>query len=529
MTEHAVAAPDASQARAGPALVRGEPHVVEDDGKLHARVERALAERPNFSIGLRIGLSMLLCFSLVTGVVLASMVFVSRVGALQEFLDKVSIYALEVEHARRYEKNYLLYGTDLEDALTQVQTAHQHLRSIKAAVTETTGPQAFEKMEASLEEYNRLLERLVGLSRQPAADVSQERIRITSELRRHGTQIIASATDLVDRERLRLRIAVRTAWLVAAGSLVLILLVMAFVAYVLTCQVANPLRRFIDYTQRIAKGDYSPILPARRYRDEFSQLAVEINRMLSRLKDRESQLTRTSRMAAVGTLTAGVAHELNNPLNNIALNAEAMHESLDAYTDAQKLKMLGDIRSQVDRASAIVKNLLDFTRVEKPVLVSLSLNSVVAEAQRLVANEAEINGVEFHVEIPEDLPQVHGSPRDLQQVFLNLFLNSIQAMPNGGRLGVRGRIGPSGSIDVEVTDTGPGIPEEVLGSIFDPFFTTKEAGAGSGLGLFISYGIVEKHKGSIAVRSKPGEGSTFIVSLPIPYQSLADAAAGQEK
>jgi signal transduction histidine kinase len=502
--------------------------MVEDDGKMLAQVERALAERPKFSIGLRIGLSMLLCFVLVAGVVLASMVFVSRVGALQEFLDKVSIYALEVEHARRYEKNYLLYGTGLEDALAQIQAARTHLRSIKGAVIETTSAQAFGQMEASLDEYDRLLERLVGRAGQPGGISAEERTAIASELRRHGTQIIAGATDLVDQERLRLRIAVRTSWIVAAGSLVFILLVMAFVAYMLTCQVGNPLRRFIDYTQRIAKGDYSPILPVRRYRDEFSELAVAINRMLSRLKDRESQLTRTSRMAAVGTLTAGVAHELNNPLNNIALNAEAMHESLDAYTDAQKLKMLGDIRNQVERAAATVKNLLDFTRLEKPVLVSVSLKDVVAEAQRLVANEAEINHVEFSVEIPEKLPRVHGNPRDLQQVFLNLFLNSIQAMPNGGRLSVLGRIGPSGSIDVEVTDTGQGIPEEVMVSIFDPFFTTKEAGAGSGLGLFISYGIIEKHKGSIAVRSKLGEGTTFVVSLPIPYQSLPETSAGEE-
>ena len=528
MTGHAAPAPGTRLAHTGPAQVYGGPHIVEDDGKVLAQVERALAERPNFSIGLRIGLSMLLCFLMVAGVVSASMVFVSRVGALQEFLDKVSIYALEVEHARRYEKNYLLYGSGLEDALTQVQAAHQHLRSIKTALIETTGPQAFDNMEANLEEYDRLLERLVELARQPAGISREERTRIENELRRHGAQIIAGATDLVDQERLRLRIALRTSWIVAAGSLVFILLVMGFIAYVLTCQVGNPLRRFIDYTQRIAKGDYSPILPARRYRDEFSQLAVAINRMLSRLKDRENQLTRTSRMAAVGTLTAGVAHELNNPLNNIALNAEAMHEGLDAYTDAQKLKMLGDIRHQVERASAIVKNLLDFTRLEKPVLVSLSLNDAVGEARRLVANEAEINRVEFRVEIPENLPRVHGNPRDLQQVFLNLFLNAIQAMPNGGLLTVLGKIGASGSIDVEVTDTGQGIPEEIVGSVFDPFFTTKEAGAGSGLGLFISYGIIEKHKGSIAVRSKPGEGTTFIVSLPIPYQSLAETSAGQE-
>jgi signal transduction histidine kinase len=279
------------------------------------------------------------------------------------------------------------------------------------------------------------------------------------------------------------------------------------------------LRRFAGYTERIAAGDFSPILPARRYRDEFSRLAVAINRMLFRLKDREAQLARHSRMAAVGTLTAGIAHELNNPLNNISLNAEALHEGLSNYTDDQKLKMLADIVSQVERASATVRNLLDFTRVEKPVVVSLSVENVVREARRLVTNEAEINRVEFNLALPPDLPKVQGNPRDLQQVFLNLFLNAIQAMPKGGVLTVRGQTTGGSTndraLEVEVTDTGVGIPEENIGSVFDPFFTTKEVGVGTGLGLAVSYGIIEKHNGTITVRSKLGEGTTFVVRLPI--------------
>ena len=300
----------------------------------------------------------------------------------------------------------------------------------------------------------------------------------------------------------------------AASSLLFIMLEMALVTYTLTRQVSNPLRRFVGYTERIADGDFSPILPVRRYRDEFSRLAVAINQMLFRLKDREAQLARTSRMAAVGTLTAGIAHELNNPLNNISLNAEALHEGLSNYTDEQKLKMLADVVSQVERASATVRNLLDFTRVEKPVLISLSVEDVVREARRLVANEAEINRVEFSLALPPDLPRVRGNPRDLQQVFLNLFLNAIQAMPNGGLLTVQGKTSEDRVIEVDVTDTGVGIAEENIGSVFDPFFTTKEVGSGSGLGLAVSYGIIEKHNGTITVRSKVGEGTTFVVRLP---------------
>ncbi len=499
------------ESRPGPAA-----NISEEDRRLLADVEHALADRPNISMSLRISMSMLLCFVLVVVVVVASMFLVSRAGTLQEFLDKVSSYALEVENARRYEKNYLLYGTGLDEALTQVQAAHNQLRSMKSNMVDLTGPQVFDRMEGNLEQYGRLLERLAALARQPGLEAQSERIEVETDLRRHGAQLIADATDLLDRERLRLRTAIRTSWIVAASSLLFIMFEMALATYLLTRQVGDPLRRFVGYTERIAAGDFSPILPARRYRDEFSRLAVAINRMLFQLKDREAQLARTSRMAAVGTLTAGIAHELNNPLNNISLNAEALHEGLATYTDAQKQKMLDDIVSQVERASATVRNLLDFTRVEKPVLISLSLSDIVREARRLVTNEAEINRVEFRIEMPENLPRVLGNPRDLQQVFLNLFLNAIQAMPKGGLLAVRGtRIG-DGAVEVDVVDTGIGIPEENLGSVFDPFFTTKETGAGTGLGLAVSYGIIEKHNGSIAVHSKVGEGTTFTVRIPVP-------------
>jgi len=487
----------------------------EEDRRLLANVEHALADRPNISMSLRISLSMLLCFLLVVAVVVASMFLVSKVGTLQEFLDKVSSYALAVENARRYEKNYLLYGTGLDEALTQVQAAHSQLRGMKGSMVDLTGPQVFERMEDNLEQYGRLLERLAELARQPSADTQSERTEVERDLRRHGAQLIADATDLLDRERLRLRTAIRTSWTVAASSLLFIMLAMAIATYLLTRQVGDPLRRFVGYTERIAAGDFSPIRPARGYRDEFSRLAVAINRMLFQLKDREAQLARTSRMAAVGTLTAGIAHELNNPLNNISLNAEALHEGLATYSDAQKTKMLEDIVGQVERASATVRNLLDFTRVEKHVFVSLSLDEVVREARRLLANEAEINRVEFRIEMPDDLPRVQGNPRDLQQVFLNLFLNGIQAMPKGGVLTVRGRTNDL-AVEVDVTDTGVGIPEENIGSVFDPFFTTKEVGEGTGLGLAVSYQIMEKHNGSITLHSKVGQGTTFTVRLPIP-------------
>ena len=479
--------------------------------------ERALAERPSISIRLRIELSMLLCFLFVAGVVLASMALISRVGTFQEFVEKTSTYALEIENARRFEKNYLLYGTNLDDALTRVQTAHLILRGSRDSMTTLVGAPAFDRMEGDLDRYAALLERLGALGQRRGDARTDERAAIERELRTYGAQILADATALVDRERLHLHTAIRASWWVSVGSLLFILAVMAVIAYALTRQIADPLHRFVSYCQRISCGDYSPIQPARRYRDEFSDLAIAVNRMLPRLKDREAQLARTSRMAAVGTLTAGIAHELNNPLNNVSLNAEALMESFESYSDQQKRKMLEDIVHQVERASGTVRNLLDFTRVERPVFVPVSMIEIVRAACRLVGNEAELNGVEFLLDMPEDLPRIEGNPRDLQQVLLNLLLNAIQAMPNGGTLTVRGRFVDQ-SVEVEVADTGVGIPQEHLGSIFDPFFTTKELGAGTGLGLFVSYGTIEKHQGRIEVQSTEGRGSTFTVILPVVHR-----------
>jgi signal transduction histidine kinase len=506
-------------AEPGPERVQGD-----EEARRARGAERALADRPTVSIRLRIALTMLTSFLLMAGAVIASMMLTSRVATSQQFLERVSTYALELEHARRYEKNYLLYGTNLDDAMNHAQAAHQLLRGSHDAVVALVGAPVFERMETSLDSYATLLVRLGVLGTQPDPPRLSERAAIEHDLRRVGAQLLADAGDILQRERLQLHTAIRISSLVSIGALLLVFVVMASMGSAMTRQIASPLRRFVGYTQRIADGDYSPIQPARRYRDEFSDLAIAINRMVFRLREREHQLAQSSRMAAVGTLTAGIAHELNNPLNNISLNADSLLEHFDAYTDAQKLTMLGDIVNQVERASGTVHNLLDFTRVEKPVFVPVALSDVLAAAGRLVANEARIGHVDIDITLPDGLPRVDGSPRELQQVFLNLLLNAIQAMPDGGTITVRGQRLDPGTVAIVVVDTGVGIPEKDLGSVFDPFFTSKEVGAGTGLGLFVSYQTIERHGGRIDVESRVGEGTVFTVMLPVAGSPKSPAA-----
>jgi signal transduction histidine kinase len=242
---------------------------------------------------------------------------------------------------------------------------------------------------------------------------------------------------------------------------------------------------------------------------------MAFNQTIVELQTRQEQLLQSGKMAAVGTLTSGVAHELNNPLNNIGLTLEALLDDFDDLSEEAKRRMLTQAYTQVERAGATVRNLLDFTRKGRAVFARFPVGRAVETAKRLVSNEARLAGVTWTVAIPDDLPEVRGHPHDLQQVFLNLFLNAIQAMPEGGRLEVKGETVEDVWVRVRVTDDGAGIPPEHLSQIFDPFFTTKGPGMGTGLGLSVSHGIIEQHGGRIEVTSDPGKGTTFSVFLPI--------------
>lgn len=306
------------------------------------------------------------------------------------------------------------------------------------------------------------------------------------------------------------------------GSLLLLsLLFLAFVAiaFLFDRALMGPIRRFEAYTARVARGDFSLIGPTRWYRDEFTDLAMAVNQMLQELETQQNHMVQAAKLTTVGTLTSGIAHELNNPLNNIAITTETLMEDFKRLSEGEKWKLLQDVYFETERAGEIVKSLLDFTREEKPESVPVVLSEVVESTRRLLHNEMDLSGVTFRAEIPDDLPTVRGAVNPLRQVFLNLFINAVHAMPNGGTLSVRATQTAGDRVCVEVIDTGCGIPADVLPRIFDPFFTTKEPGKGTGLGLSVSVGILRKHGGEMRVASEVGKGTTFHLCLPVLLKS----------
>ncbi|HUK53244.1 MAG TPA: ATP-binding protein [Candidatus Binatia bacterium] len=231
----------------------------------------------------------------------------------------------------------------------------------------------------------------------------------------------------------------------------------------------------------------------------------------------EQQLLQTEKLTSLGLLAAGVAHEVNTPLAVISNYIQMLARQLPG--DDSRQKIIEKIVKQTFRASEIVNNLLNFSRTAAAEFTNVDLNAVIEETLTLVAHPFRAGHVSVIKEFEEALPAVNGSGNRLQQVFLNLFLNAKDAMPSGGMLEVR-TSSQNGSVSIEVTDTGVGIPGENLHRIFDPFFTTKATGRGTGLGLSVSYGIVQEHKGRIEVRSTPGKGTSFRLEFPAAGKSV---------
>jgi len=225
----------------------------------------------------------------------------------------------------------------------------------------------------------------------------------------------------------------------------------------------------------------------------------------------EEQMTQTEKLTSLGLLAAGVAHEVNTPLAVISNYIQMLAKQMP--TDDPRHSIIEKIVKQTFRASEIVNNLLNFSRTGAAELADIDVNRVVEETLSLVAHPLKTSQIHIVKQLGDSLPPVRGSANKLQQVFLNLFLNARDAMPAGGMLEVRTAT-HNGSVEIEIADTGAGIPREHIHRIFDPFFTTKSNGRGTGLGLSVSYGIIKEHAGKIDVRSTPGKGTSFHVEFP---------------
>ena len=246
-------------------------------------------------------------------------------------------------------------------------------------------------------------------------------------------------------------------------------------------------------------------------------IALENARVFEELRDAQAQLLRSEKLASMGTLVAGVAHEILNPLNNLSIQVQMLKEGILADDPEALGESYRTMDTQVNRITRITQNFLHFARHREPQLKNLDMRNVLDQVLDLVEYQYRVENVELVRDYARDLPQVEGDEDQLGQVFLNFLANARDAMPEGGQITLRTRSclrDGTPWVRITVEDTGTGMPKGILNQIFDPFFTTKPEGKGTGLGLSVSYGIVENHGGKLDVETEEGKGTTFLVELP---------------
>jgi signal transduction histidine kinase len=284
--------------------------------------------------------------------------------------------------------------------------------------------------------------------------------------------------------------------------------------------ISRPVRRLTEAAVVVAGGAYGTQVDLTS-NDEMGLLTASFNEMsrkmaadIERLRELNVQLIRTEKLAAAGTLAAGVAHEVNNPLASISSLIQIIQTR--EGVDAETREMMRLISTQIDRITQVLRDMMEFARTRPPERAPLDINRIVEASIRLASFDKAFQRLQLSVEEDGDTPLVFADADQLQQVFLNLLLNARDAMPEGGELRVRTLYDAiENKVSIEISDSGTGIAPEHRAHVFDPFYTTKPAGTGTGLGLAVCYGIVTAHGGHIEIGPHNGQGTTVRVMLPV--------------
>ena len=431
---------------------------------------------------------------------------------------------------RREEKNLFLYADTTalsradEQAVLSLEILQQY-HTVLGAIMGETGPLT---MMQTLKAYRNNLGHWSGTS-------GRNLESLQDEIRTLGHRAYLSVESLSDQERRLLETAIQESQWFLFISLFLIGVSIYIVGRQLKRVAVTPLKQLESRLMPIARGHFKHLEPPSADR-EFITFTDAFNRMLKELELRQKRMLQSEKLASLGILAAGVAHELNNPLSNISSSCQLLNEELEDADPDQLQTWLKQIDSETERGRNIVRTLLDFGGQRIFEKTRLRLLDLINEIQVILGNTLQQYAATLTLNIPEDL-SLEADKQRLQQLFINLIQNALHASGRGGHLRISAMLCergvsmiPEGAevagdlkcitdydgrfIEILVADDGPGIPGERLSRVFDPFFTTSEPGHGVGLGLFIVQEIVREHNGCLAITSHPGKGTQVIVLLP---------------
>jgi two-component system NtrC family sensor kinase len=444
-------------------------------------------------------------------------------AVINEFFDMT----LEM---RRFEKNFFLYEkySDYQENMQYVTKAQdilaQHINEYRTLVI----ADRLEALQTVLKEYRELMEQYAVLKHE-----DPKRVAIEKSIREKGKEITSFAEDISKTERERVRSLLDQSRIVLAIAIVVLSLGGIIVGQIMSRIVVRPLKELEESMVAIAAGARDNI-DIRSKDREIHSLTTAFNKMLRELELRQRHLLQSEKLASLGTLMAGIAHELNNPLSNISTSSQILIEELEESDIEFRKEMLHQIETQTERARNIVRSLLDFSREKEFKREILPLGKLIHETLNFIKGQIPAR-VSISVEVPDDIV-IFADKQRIQQAFLNLLKNAVEAVTEEGGVFIQaerqfpGGMENAGSfvqmldnsrcksfgddVYITISDTGSGIPLEILPRIMDPFFTTKDVGKGSGLGLSIVHEIIDEHDGCIRVHSEEGKGTTFILRLP---------------
>ncbi len=448
-----------------------------------------------------------------------------------EIADDLNTSFLEM---RISEKNYLLYNkkSALFDIKNKIDTTMKSIGAVSTDISRAIGEDKLTLLKTHLAKYSDIVEHIRSHER------TEE---LQTALRTEGKNLKDFSETIALIERKQVNNIITNSKRALFLSFCVILYSAVIVSHFLSRKIVMQLRQIEKCAISISKGNFRKIEDIqaknktesifnciywikrfwehidyiREPKDEVESVINAINCMSGELSNREEELLQSKKLASMGILTAGVAHELTNPLNNISLIAQTYEEAYDRLSVDDRVKFIRTIGEETERIRRIVRNLLDFSKPKEANLKEADINTIIKKTLTLVQNMLDISNIKTKLNLEEVLPKLLVDDHQMQQVFLNLITNAVQAMSPGEELSISSRLGRNrDSVEIAIMDSGGGICPEIIPHIFDPFFSTKGEG-GTGLGLSVSYGIIEKHNGAIKVKSKPGAGTTFTIELPV--------------
>ncbi|WP_243358554.1 sensor histidine kinase [Fundidesulfovibrio terrae] len=408
---------------------------------------------------------------------------------------------------RLSEKNYFLFKDDLaiDDILVMVQAAGETLDSLNQDMVRAIGLQKYQDLRLALGQYRQQVERIAtGKSRDEASE---------NILREAGRRLMEVSNRLTEDERTKIGALITKTKQGMLASFLLILILAVFFTPLIYRRILASLNKVSQLAMDISEGRFRKI-DGPVSSDELGAVIRAMNTMSEQLRLREDELVQSRKLNSLGILTAGVAHEITNPLNNISMIAQTYEAVYDILPREERIGFMRKVTAECERIQAIVINLLDFAKPKVASFLCGDVNDVVRRTLQLVRNMLDVSNIEVVLDLAEGLPCVRMDEHQICQVFVNIITNAIQAMSPGQTLAIRTKPAPGyEGVVIDFQDTGKGIPPEILSNIFDPFFSTKGVD-GTGLGLSVSYGIIKNHLGTITAQSEVNKGTTFEIVLP---------------